>query len=67
MVREEINNAKVFRDDYTTFKRNRCILVGGVFICGNTYSDCRELWSDEVFEMIAIEVKGRTQNLLGKS
>ena len=29
---EEINNAKVFRDDYITFRRNRCTRGGGVFI-----------------------------------
>jgi hypothetical protein len=32
--------------------------VGGVFICVKNY-DYRELWSDEDFEMIAIEVKDR--------
>jgi hypothetical protein len=38
-----------------------------VFICVKKYIDCRELWVDENFEMIAIEVKAGTQNLLGKS
>jgi len=55
----EINNAKVFRDDYITFRRDRCSRGGGVFICIKNYIDCRVLWTDEVFEMIAIEVKGR--------
>jgi hypothetical protein len=35
------------------------LLGGGVFICVKNYIDCRELWSDEDFEMLAVEVKGR--------
>ena len=58
-LREEINNAAVFRDNYTTFRRDRFTRGGGVFICVKNYIDCRELWADEDFEMIAIEVKGR--------
>ena len=58
-LREEINNAAVFRDNYTTFRRDRFTQGGGVFICVKNYIDCRELWADEDFEMIAIEVKGR--------
>ena len=30
-----------------------------MFICVKTYINCRELWEDEDFEMIAIAVKGR--------
>jgi hypothetical protein len=30
-----------------------------VFIFVKNYIDCRELWTDEDFEMIAVEVKGR--------
>jgi len=30
-----------------------------VFICVKNYIYCRELWPDEDFEMIAVEVKGR--------
>jgi len=55
---EEINNAEVFRDDCITFRRDRCSQGGGVFICVKNYIDCRVLWTDEVFEMIAVEVKG---------
>ena len=62
----EINDAEIFRDNYITFRRDRCSRCGGVFICVKNYIDCRELWTDEVFEMIAVEVKGRTQNLRGK-
>jgi hypothetical protein len=31
----------------------------GVFICIKNYIACVELWVDEDFEMIAVEVKGR--------
>jgi ASC-1-like (ASCH) protein len=57
---EEIKNAEVFRDDYITFRRERCTRV---FICIKNYVDCRELWTDEDFEMIAVEVKGRDPKL----
>jgi hypothetical protein len=30
-----------------------------MFICVKNYIDCRALWADEDFEIIAIEVKGR--------
>jgi hypothetical protein len=55
----EINNAEVFGDDYTTFRRDRCTRGGRVFICVKNYINCRELWVDEDFEVIAIEVKSR--------
>ena len=58
-LREEISNAEVFRDHYITFRRDRCTRGGGVFICIKNYVDCRELWVDEDFELIAVEVKGR--------
>ena len=54
----EINNTEVFRDDYITFRRDRCSRGGGVFVCVKNYIDCRVLWTDEVFEVIAVEVKG---------
>jgi hypothetical protein len=34
-----------------------------VFICVTIYIDCRELWTDDDFEMIAVEVKGRDPKL----
>jgi hypothetical protein len=34
-------------------------LGGGIFVCEKKYIECRELWVEEDFEMIAIEVKGR--------
>jgi len=30
-----------------------------MFICVKNYIDCRELWTDEDFEILAVEVKGR--------
>jgi hypothetical protein len=30
-----------------------------VFVCVENYINCRELWTVEGFEMIAVEVKGR--------
>jgi len=65
-LREEINNAEVFRDDCTTFRRDRRTRGGGVFICVKNYIDCGELWLDEKFEMIAIEVKGRDPKFAGE-
>jgi hypothetical protein len=58
-LREEISNVEVFRDDYTTFRRDRNTRGGGVFICVKIYIACAEQWVDEDFEMIAVEVKGR--------
>ena len=55
---EEINNAEIFREDFIVFRRDRYSRGGGVFICVKNYIDCRELWVDEDFEMIAIEIKG---------
>jgi len=46
-LREEINNVEVFRDNYTTFRRDRFTQGGGVFICVKNYIDCRELWADD--------------------
>jgi hypothetical protein len=54
---EEINSAGICRDDYITFRRDKCSRVGGVCICVKNYIDCSELWSDEEFEMSAVEVK----------
>ena len=55
---EEINNAEVFRDDHITFRRDRCSRAGGLYICFKNYIDRRVLRTDEVFEMITVEVKG---------
>ena len=58
-LREEINNAEVFRADYTTFKRVRHSRGDGVFICVKNNITWTELWFDELYEMIAIEIKGK--------
>jgi hypothetical protein len=58
-LREDIDNTEVFRDEYTTFRRDRTTRGGGVFICVGNHIDCVELWVDEGFEMIAVEVKGK--------
>jgi hypothetical protein len=57
-LREEISNAEVFGDDYTTFMRDRNTQGVGVFTCIKDYTACAELWVDEDFKMIAAEVKG---------
>jgi hypothetical protein len=49
-LREEISNADVFRDDYTTFRRDRNTQGGGVFICVKNYIACAELGVDDDFE-----------------
>ena len=33
-----------------------------MFICVKNYIDCRELWTNEDFEMVAVEMKGRDPN-----
>jgi hypothetical protein len=58
-LREEISNAEVFGDDYTSFRRDSNTRGGGVFICVKNYIACVELWVDEDFEMTAVEVTGR--------
>lgn len=60
---EEISIAEVFTDDYTAFRRDGNTRGGGVFICVKKYIAWLELWVDEDFEMIAIEVKGRVAKL----
>jgi len=55
---EEINTADIFTDDCITFRRDRCSRGAGVFICVKNYILCRVKWTGEVFEMIAVDVKG---------
>ena len=57
-LREDIGNAELFRADYTTFRRDRQARGGGVFICVKINFACSELWVDDDFEILAIEVKG---------
>lgn len=58
-LHEEIKNAELFRGDYVTFRRDRCLRGGGVFICVKNHFVCRELWTDDEFEMLAVEIKNR--------
>jgi RecB family endonuclease NucS len=55
----EIDNTEIFRTDFTTFRRDRNARVVGVFISVKNNITCSELWVDEKFEMLAVEVKGR--------
>jgi hypothetical protein len=59
---EEISNAEVFRADYTTFRRDTLAVV--VFICVKNYITFAEQWVDEVYEMIAVEIKGKGPNIM---
>ena len=57
-LKEDISNAEDFRADFTTFRRDRSARGGGFFICVKNIIASTELWVDEDFEMIAVEVKG---------
>jgi hypothetical protein len=57
-LREEIGNTEIFRTDFTTFRRDRHARGGGVFICVKNNITCSELWVDDDFEIIAVEVRG---------
>jgi hypothetical protein len=41
-----------------TFRRVRNARGGGVFICVRNNITCSELWVDNDFEMLAVEIKG---------
>ena len=56
-LREETGNTDIFRTDFTTFRRDRHARGGGVFISVKNIT-CLELWVDNDFEIIAVEVKG---------
>ena len=56
-LREDIGNAELFRADYTTFRRDRPARGMGGFICVKNNIACSELWVDDDFEILAIEVK----------
>jgi hypothetical protein len=56
--KEDINNAEVFRADFTNFRSDRSARGGGDFICAKNFIASKELWVDEDFEMTAVEVKG---------
>jgi len=56
-LKEDISSAEVFRADLTTFRRDRSDGGGGVLICVKNIIASTELWVDDDFEMIAVEVK----------
>jgi len=58
-LKEDISNAEVFRADFTTFRRDGSAHGGGVFNCVKNIIASTELWVDDDFEIIAIEVKGK--------
>jgi exonuclease III len=60
-LNEDVSNAEVFRGDYLTYRRDKCSRGGGVFICVKIHIGCKELWSDEEFEIIAVEINSRNK------
>ena len=58
-LHEEVNNAEVFRDNYITCRRYRSSRGSGVFICIKNHVSCKELWLDEDFEILAVEINNR--------
>jgi hypothetical protein len=68
-LREEKGNTEIFRTDFTTFRRDRHAQSGGVFICVKKNIACSELWVDDEFEIIAVQIKGsdpkRTWEIVG--
>jgi hypothetical protein len=66
-LREEIGNTEIFRTDFTTFRRDRHVRGGVVFICVKNNIACSELWIDDEFEIIAVEIKGSALDVRGKS
>ena len=65
-LHEEVNNAEVFRGDYTMFRRDRSSQGGGVFICVKNHTSCKELWTDEDFEITAVEINSRNHKYTRK-
>jgi hypothetical protein len=57
-LREEIGNTEIFRTYFTTFSLDKHARGGGVFICVKNIIACSELWMDDKFEIIAVEIKG---------
>ena len=65
-LREDIGTTELFREDFTTFRKDRHTRGTGAFICVKNDIDCSELWVDNDFEIIAVEVKGIVLNTLRK-
>jgi hypothetical protein len=59
LLKEYISNSEVFRADFITFRRDTSAryMKEGV-ICVKDIMASTEIWADDDFEMIAVEVKG---------
>ena len=57
-LKEDTGNAGVIRADFITFRKGRSARCGGVFICDKNFIFATELWVNDDFEMIPVEVKG---------
>jgi hypothetical protein len=55
--KEDISNGEIFRDDFTTFRRDVAAHGGGV-LCVKNIIASTELWVDDDIEMITVELKG---------
>jgi hypothetical protein len=56
-LREESSKVEAFKDDYTTFRKERDTRDNGVFNSVKICIACVELWADEDLKMIAVKVK----------
>ena len=54
-LREKTGNKEIFRADFVTFRRGRHAWGGGC-ICAKNNIACSELWVEDEFEIIAVEV-----------
>jgi hypothetical protein len=56
-LKKNISNVEVFSADFKNFRQVKSARGGG-FFCVKNNTASRELWVDDDFEMIAVEVKG---------
>ena len=66
-LRVEIGKTELFRTDFKTFRRDKHVRDGGVFICVKNNIACSELWVDDEFQIITVEIKAVTLNAHAKS
>jgi hypothetical protein len=57
-LKEDISNAEFFGADFATFRRDNSARGGGDFICVKIIIATTDLWVDDDFGMITVEVKG---------
>ena len=55
----DVVNTEIFRSDFTIFRRDRHTGGWVLFICVKNDITCSELWVDDTYEIIAVEVNGR--------